>query len=546
MYGVWTALAFTRLPRGGDGERVRGGSPPAPPDQESTPLESPHQLLSYFGLFFNDTATTEIYTLSLHDALPIYAGNVLPVELPSTVEVDLFIDQTGQREVHGGDVRDVDRARLHQAPAVERRVEARRRLRPVDHPLAKREQQRPLMPDKRVAVGAQLAGGREAGQHRRRLGERVAAAVLRAGELVDPDLGGNRDVVLAEGIGGVQRHVGLPPLGVGVRVGDLGAGVGPAAAVELPGPDIRQLVMAHAPRLGRLRTRVLLLAVLRPRQPGRLREPDIERAAVGGLVRDRPFDHLAVVLGFVEAELDERPDPAAALGRAVDQGVLDRVAQGIRRALHGRQLLALAVAVAVAVAVAQEGDEVARRGEAQSHHSRVLRRVEELVDVVRVETTLQTDLLRARDAGEGHRRAVRECPLAVRDELAQVVLMDAPGERGAAVAGADGLVGGGFGDVLRTRRHAKDVLGSHPAGDLGAVTVPGDRQRDLDAGRQIAFPADPRHRVALTLEEPVAGVGRAAADVQVGDALVPTVHHVVDQRVVAAGRVDGLEDREVR
>src|SRR2546428_14192522 len=27
-------------------------------------------------LFFNDTATTEIYTLSLHDALPIYVGDV--------------------------------------------------------------------------------------------------------------------------------------------------------------------------------------------------------------------------------------------------------------------------------------------------------------------------------------------------------------------------------------------------------------------------------------------------------------------------------------
>src|SRR3989442_5969706 len=27
----------------------------------------------YFFFFFNDTATTEIYTLSLHDALPIYA-----------------------------------------------------------------------------------------------------------------------------------------------------------------------------------------------------------------------------------------------------------------------------------------------------------------------------------------------------------------------------------------------------------------------------------------------------------------------------------------
>src|SRR6266850_7648936 len=29
---------------------------------------------SFFFFFFNDTATTEIYTLSLHDALPIPAG----------------------------------------------------------------------------------------------------------------------------------------------------------------------------------------------------------------------------------------------------------------------------------------------------------------------------------------------------------------------------------------------------------------------------------------------------------------------------------------
>src|SRR2546429_8249696 len=28
-------------------------------------------MLTYFFFFFNDTATTEIYTLSLHDALPI-------------------------------------------------------------------------------------------------------------------------------------------------------------------------------------------------------------------------------------------------------------------------------------------------------------------------------------------------------------------------------------------------------------------------------------------------------------------------------------------
>src|SRR2546425_12075637 len=35
----------------------------------------PHcRLLLFFFFFFNDTATTEIYTLSLHDALPIYTG----------------------------------------------------------------------------------------------------------------------------------------------------------------------------------------------------------------------------------------------------------------------------------------------------------------------------------------------------------------------------------------------------------------------------------------------------------------------------------------
>src|SRR5258705_4662969 len=36
----------------------------------STIPHLPHPLL----FFFNDTATTEIYTLSLHDALPIYAA----------------------------------------------------------------------------------------------------------------------------------------------------------------------------------------------------------------------------------------------------------------------------------------------------------------------------------------------------------------------------------------------------------------------------------------------------------------------------------------
>src|SRR2546430_15057312 len=34
--------------------------------------------ITFFFFFFNDTATTEIYTLSLHDALPI--SGLLPME----------------------------------------------------------------------------------------------------------------------------------------------------------------------------------------------------------------------------------------------------------------------------------------------------------------------------------------------------------------------------------------------------------------------------------------------------------------------------------
>src|SRR3989338_8849714 len=60
-----------------------GGSSGTGTDRKSTRLNSSHSSISYavFCLqknifFFNDTATTEIYTLSLHDALPILKRKV--------------------------------------------------------------------------------------------------------------------------------------------------------------------------------------------------------------------------------------------------------------------------------------------------------------------------------------------------------------------------------------------------------------------------------------------------------------------------------------
>ena len=42
-----------------------------------------------FAFFFNDTATTEIYTLTLHDALPILARAApMPLEAP-VIRIDL-------------------------------------------------------------------------------------------------------------------------------------------------------------------------------------------------------------------------------------------------------------------------------------------------------------------------------------------------------------------------------------------------------------------------------------------------------------------------
>src|SRR3989442_12664680 len=43
----------------------------------------------FFFFFFNDTATTEIYTLSLHDALPIYLGAQRPLVVEAQRDVEL-------------------------------------------------------------------------------------------------------------------------------------------------------------------------------------------------------------------------------------------------------------------------------------------------------------------------------------------------------------------------------------------------------------------------------------------------------------------------
>src|SRR2546427_8545228 len=69
----------------------------------------------YCFFFFNDTATTEIYTLSLHDALPISRGQRRPAAAdrgPGAVRVRLGRSSLGANPVRQ-DFRDRDRSEEH-------------------------------------------------------------------------------------------------------------------------------------------------------------------------------------------------------------------------------------------------------------------------------------------------------------------------------------------------------------------------------------------------------------------------------------------------
>src|ERR1035441_10870243 len=51
---------------------------PTRPPSYAAPVHTPPHPVSRRFFFFNDTAPTEIYTLSLHDALPISIAAVVP------------------------------------------------------------------------------------------------------------------------------------------------------------------------------------------------------------------------------------------------------------------------------------------------------------------------------------------------------------------------------------------------------------------------------------------------------------------------------------
>src|SRR5258708_24796866 len=65
------------------------------------------QLFSHF-FFFNDTATTEIYTLSLHDALPIYALEDFSIADEHAISLWQFSGHLYRSEEHTSELQSPD------------------------------------------------------------------------------------------------------------------------------------------------------------------------------------------------------------------------------------------------------------------------------------------------------------------------------------------------------------------------------------------------------------------------------------------------------
>src|SRR5215204_3718330 len=57
------------------------------------------QALELIVFFFNETATTEIYTLSLHDALPITPSGI-PKTIANSIAIPPSFIETGRSEEH--------------------------------------------------------------------------------------------------------------------------------------------------------------------------------------------------------------------------------------------------------------------------------------------------------------------------------------------------------------------------------------------------------------------------------------------------------------
>src|SRR3990172_1919341 len=82
-------------------------------DRKSTRLNSSHGYISYALFFFNDAATTEIYPLSLHDALPISHTDLLQAHWRLESAEDPLEHRNGREDCRSEEHTSELQSRLH-------------------------------------------------------------------------------------------------------------------------------------------------------------------------------------------------------------------------------------------------------------------------------------------------------------------------------------------------------------------------------------------------------------------------------------------------
>ena len=181
------------------------------------------------------------------------------------------------------------------------------------------------------------------------------------------------EIDLAGGIGVEERGALHPIFVLRIDLHRQGAGVRLRAGVVTARGLARDRIGG---RLVGEREQALEIELILPVALGAagLREAIVHVDAVaGGDPLHHPVEHDLAVLGLIEAEIAEVVQHAAGLRLNLGVDARDVARERVRRA------------GIVGLLVAQEGVEIAHRGEADAVHRRILRRIGELVDVVRLE-----------------------------------------------------------------------------------------------------------------------------------------------------------------
>src|SRR5262249_6873691 len=194
-----------------------------------------------------------------------------------------------------------------------------------------------------------------------------------AAERVNADVTGDRHVFFAERVGVREGAAAIPVLGGALRVHDLGqtlwalGGQPVQNAVGSLGERIGTVAVGEREIIGRVKV-LLMLSVV----PGRLGEAMVEEAEPTARdVRDDAVEDRAIRFIGVEAKIEEVAKETAALRDAERMGALS----GWLAFREQRILLRFVVA--------QERDQVAGRGVAETLHDRALGLADQFIDVAR-------------------------------------------------------------------------------------------------------------------------------------------------------------------